>query len=42
MCDFALEFHGKSRFTFFGIREIKNLFPGIPGIPAGNFYIIYI
>ena len=35
-------FYGKSRFTFPGIRIIKNLFPGIPEISGGNFYFIYI
>ena len=35
-------FHGKSRFTFPGIRKIQNLFPGIPGISAENFYFICI
>ena len=38
----AVGFHGKSRFTFPGIWEIKNLFPGNPGIPDENFCFISI
>ena len=35
----GLGFHEKFRFTFPGIREIKNVFSGIPGISAEIFIL---
>ena len=38
---FVLGFHGKSRFTFLGIREIKNLFPESQKFPR-EIFILFI